>query len=86
LLVWIYRQNPPLYDKCLAIIALALFTTFCGIISFWVMEWDLKLVLLIAVGMAGYDFWRDTFKRRPDTGPAAPQTTPTDPSSQKDGI
>ncbi|MEO1544768.1 MAG: hypothetical protein AAFR75_12225 [Pseudomonadota bacterium] len=72
------------YDKILAVISLALFFAFCGVISIWVMEWDLKVALLIGVAMASYDFWLDAFK-----GGTNGNGTPTkklDPSAQKDSI
>ncbi|MEO1206758.1 MAG: hypothetical protein AAFV45_10535 [Pseudomonadota bacterium] len=70
------------YDKILAIISLTLFAAFCFIIALWVQEWDLKLVLILGVGMASYDFWIDAFRSKA----SAPATKDIDPSTQHDGI
>lgn len=71
------------YDKILAVIALSLFVAFCAIIVIWVMEWDLKIVLLIAIGMAAYDFWQEAFKKKSNERP----TTHADGhDKQHDGI
>jgi len=48
-----------MYDRLLALFALAVFGIFLGIIGWRVQEWDLRIVLLIAFAMASYDFWRD---------------------------
>lgn len=50
-----------MYDKYLAIFALALFIGFLAILGIAVQGWDIKIVLIITALMATYDFWLDAF-------------------------
>lgn len=50
-----------MYDKILAIFALAAFIGFLAILAVAVEGWDIKVVLIITSLMATYDFWLDTF-------------------------
>lgn len=52
-----------MYDKVLAVFALALFVGFLAILGVAVQGWDLRIVLIITAIMATYDFWRDAFVR-----------------------
>lgn len=74
-----------LYDKIIAAIGLMLFAVFLGIIFWKVAEWDLRLVLILAVVMATYDFWRDAFRPGPK-GRMAPTQQASQPHDQHDGI
>jgi len=47
----------PLIDKALALLAMALFIGFLGILVWWVREPDLIIVVVVVTVMALYDFW-----------------------------
>ena len=44
-------------DRLIALFAFAIFAIFLGILSFEVMSWDLKAIILLTLAAAGYDFW-----------------------------
>ena len=48
----------PLTDKILAVLSMALFIVFLGILVWWVREPDLIIVIVIVTAMAGIDFWK----------------------------
>ena len=48
----------PLTDKILAVLSLALFIVFLGILVWWVREPDLIIVVGIVTAMAIIDFWK----------------------------
>ena len=48
----------PLTDKILAVLSLALFIAFLGILIWWVREPDLIIVVAIVTAMAAIDFWK----------------------------
>ena len=50
-------------DKGIALLALLILLAFLGIIVAFVPEPDLTIVSLLALSMAAYDFYRDSFKR-----------------------
>lgn len=50
-------------DKFLAFFALVILAAFVGIIIVFVPELDLAIVTVITVVMAGYDFYRSTFRQ-----------------------
>lgn len=51
-------------DRILGAVALAIFAAFNLIVVFYVKELDLTLVVLLGIGLAGYDFWRTLMPRR----------------------
>ena len=53
-------------DRTLAIFSLLALVAFMGIVTWFVNEPDLWIVVLIVLAMAGYDFWRTL---RPRKGP-----------------
>ena len=50
-------------DKCLAVFTLAVLIGFCGIIVWFVPEFDLIVVAVLVIAMAVYDFYRTAFRR-----------------------
>ena len=48
----------PLIDKLLAVLSMALFVAFLGILIWWVKEPDLIIVVVIVTVMAAIDFWK----------------------------
>lgn len=48
----------PLIDKVLAVLSMALFIAFLGILIWWVREPDLIIVVAVVSAMAVYDFWK----------------------------
>lgn len=48
----------PLIDKVLALLSMALFIAFLGILIWWVQEIDLIIVVVVVTAMALYDFWK----------------------------
>ena len=52
-----------MYDKLLAIVALALYLAFIAILGYAVEGWDIKIVLIITGLMATYDFWLEAFRK-----------------------
>ena len=46
-------------DRALAIISILALVAFMGIVTWFVNEPDLWIVVLIVLAMASYDFWRD---------------------------
>jgi len=59
---------PRYYDRAVAASALGLFTAFLLILGIWVDSLSLRVVLLIAVAMAAYDFWLDAFSKKNGNG------------------
>lgn len=57
----ICKETTAVYEKILALVSLAIFAAFMGILGLWVDAIDLKVVLLVTVAMAAYDFARDLF-------------------------
>ncbi len=55
-------------DAGLALISLAAFLWFIGIVSMFVLEANLIVVFLIGAGLAIYDFWRSFRQRRDGNG------------------
>jgi hypothetical protein len=55
------KETTDVYEKILALVSLAAFASFMGILGLWVDAIDLKVVLLVTVAMAAYDFARDVF-------------------------
>lgn len=51
-------------DVVLAVLALACFVLFVGIVAWIVTHVDLIIVLLIGIAMAIYDFWRTVLRPR----------------------
>ena len=47
-----------MYDKLLAIIALALLAGFLAVIGLWVESTSLRMLLVVTALLAAYDFWR----------------------------
>ncbi len=74
-----------LSNKIFAIVGLVLFGTFIGIIGWFVEGIDIKIVLIIAMVMATYDFWLDAFKSGPKP-PTAPHREPDQHDRQHDAI
>lgn len=72
-------------DKIAAAVGLALFAIFMGIIGWQVVGIDIKIVLILAFGMAAYDFWLDAFKPGTKT-PLAPHEGPDQHDRQHDSI
>jgi len=56
-------------DKIFAVLSLVLLIGFTGILAVYVNEPDLWVVVVIALLMAGYDFWRSlrSGKDRPNS-------------------
>lgn len=52
-----------MYDKLLAIVALALYLAFIAILGYAVEGWDIKIVLIITGLMVTYDFWLEAFRK-----------------------
>ena len=50
-------------DKILAVLSLAAFVVFTGIVVWWVREIDLIIVVVAVVFMAAYDFWKGAGQR-----------------------
>ncbi len=51
-------------DKGIALVAILILLGFLGVIVVFVPDLDLMIVSLLAVSMAAFDFYRDTFKRK----------------------
>lgn len=49
-------------DRLIAIFAFAVFAGFLGILTFEVMQWDLKAIILFTIALVAYDFWTSTRK------------------------
>ena len=45
-------------DRVLAVLSILLLVGFMGIVTWFVNEPDLWIVVLLVLGMASYDFWR----------------------------
>lgn len=55
-------------DRVLAVLSMAMFIGFAGIVAYFVNETELWVVLIIVILMAMYDFWtelRSGAKRNP---------------------
>jgi len=51
-------------DRLMALLALALFVVFLGIVALSVKRVDLFFACIIGVALAGYDVWRQLFRGR----------------------
>jgi hypothetical protein len=51
--------------RTMALLALAAYVAFLGIVAVRVGRVDLGIVILIGIALAGYDIWSQLFRQRP---------------------
>ena len=51
-------------DRIISLIAFAILFAFLAILFGYVTRWDLGLLVLITISLAGWDFWQTTGRRK----------------------
>ena len=55
-------------DKVFAAVSIGLLIAFLGVVVAFVREIDLAIVILLGIGLAGYDFWTSIFRNGDSAG------------------